>query len=314
MRSVTILVVEDFEPFQSLICSVLGQSPTLRVIGRESDGLEAVQRAVELRPDLILLDIGLPTLNGLQVAKRIQRELPCTKVLFVSQELSGDVVEAALDAGGLGFVHKSQIDEDLLLAIDEILAGHQFVSSRLRGTKRNGSTPAPSILHHEIFFHSTDEELLETLKCFIVLHLAAGHPIVIAVTEPHREDLLRRLRDEGRVVRSAIQDGLCTWLNASEAPGSPALYLDTLRGAVNDAPRAAWTQHRLALCGEGAGRLWAEGQAHTALQLEQLCNELARRYQLDILCAYPSAQYLGNGDKDALDTICAEHSAVHAGW
>jgi DNA-binding NarL/FixJ family response regulator len=311
MRTATILVVEDFEPFRSLICSVLGQTSNLRVIGRESDGLEAVQRAVELHPDLILLDIGLPTLNGLQVAKRIQKKVPNTKVLFISQELSGDVVEAALDSGGLGYVHKSQIHEELLLAIDAVLAGNQFVSSNLRDRKRSETTPAPTTRHHEIFFHSTDEVLLETLKRFIALHLVAGCPIVIAVTTPHRESLLRRLREEGLPVSSAIQDGLCIWLDASEAPDSPVLYLDTVRGAVEAASAAARTRHRLALCGEGTGRLWAEGKTHAALQIERLCNELAKTYQLDILCAYPSTQSLGECDRDALDTICVEHSGIH---
>jgi DNA-binding NarL/FixJ family response regulator len=312
MRSATILVVEDFEPFRTLICSVLGQIPNLRVIGRESDGLEAVQRAVELQPDMILLDIGLPTLNGLQVAKRVQQKVPNAKVLFISHELSGDVVEAALDSGGLGYVHKSQIHEELLLAIDEVLAGNQFVSSNLRDKKRSETIPTPTTYHHEIFFHSTDEVLVETLKRFIALHLVAGCPIVIALTKPHRESLLRSLREEEAPVRSAIQDGLCVWLDASEAPDSPVLYLDAVRRAVEAASTAARTRHRLALCGEGAGRLWAEGKTHAALQVERLCNDLAMTYQLDVLCAYPSPQSLGECDKDALDTICMEHSGIYA--
>lgn len=311
MRSATILVVEDFEPFRSLICSVLGQTTNLHVIGKESDGSEAVQRAVELHPDLILLDIGLPTLNGLQAAKRIQKRVPNTKVLFISQELSAEVVEAALDSGGLGYVHKSKIHEELLLAIDEVLAGNQFVSNNLRDGKRSETTPAPTTHRHEIFFHSTDEVLLETLKGFIALHLVAGCHILIAVTKPHRESLLRRLREEGLPVSSAIQDGLCIWLDPCEAPDSPVLYLDAVRGAVEAASTAGGTRHRLALCGEGAGRLWAEGQTHTALQVERLCNDLAMKYQLDVLCAYPSTQSLGECDKDALDRIYAEHSGIH---
>jgi two-component system response regulator NreC len=311
MRSTTILVVEDFEPFRSLICSVLGQSPNLRVIGRESDGLEAIHRAAELHPDLILLDIGLPTLNGLQVAKRIQETVPSTKVLFVSQEFSGDVVEAALDSGGLGYVHKSQIHEDLLLAIDEVLAGNQFISSNLRDRNQGETISAPATHHHEIFFHSTDEILLETLQRFIALHVAAGCPIVIAVTERHRESLLRRLREEGAPVSSAIQEGLCIWLDASKAPDSPVLYLDAVRGAVNAASTAAKPRHTLALCGEGAGCLWAEGKVHEALQVERLCNDLAMTHQLDILCAYPSTKSLGEADKDALETICVEHSGIY---
>jgi DNA-binding NarL/FixJ family response regulator len=311
MQSASILVVEDFEPFRTLICSVLGQAPNLRVIGWESDGLQAVQRAEQLHPDLILLDIGLPTLNGLQVAKRIQKKAPNARVLFVSQELSEDVIEAALDSGGLGYVHKSQIHEELLSAIDEILAGHRFVSCSLTDVKRSETTPARAAHHHEIFFHSTDEVLLEALKRFIALRLVAGRPIVIAVTEPHRESLLRRLREERVPVRSAIQDRLCIWLDASKAPDSPVLYLDAVRGAVEAASTAARTRHSLALCGEGAGCLWAKGKAQEALQVERLCNDLAMTYQLDILCAYPSTQGVDESDRDVLDSICMEHSGIH---
>jgi DNA-binding NarL/FixJ family response regulator len=102
MASVRVLVVEDFEPFRRFLCSTLGNESDLQVVGEASDGLEAVQQAQALQPDLILLDIGLPTLNGIEAARRIRKVAPQSKILFVSQESSTDVVEEALGTGARG--------------------------------------------------------------------------------------------------------------------------------------------------------------------------------------------------------------------
>jgi CheY-like chemotaxis protein len=71
--SVRVLVVEDSEPFRRFLCSTLGKRPELQIVGEVSDGLEAVQKAEELQPDLIVLDIGLPSVNGIEVARRIRK-------------------------------------------------------------------------------------------------------------------------------------------------------------------------------------------------------------------------------------------------
>ena len=89
-------MVEDSEPFQSFIGSTLEKRPELQIVGVVADGLQAVQKADELKPDLILLDFGLPTLNGIEVARRVRTFSPQSKILFVSQELSAAVVQGAL--------------------------------------------------------------------------------------------------------------------------------------------------------------------------------------------------------------------------
>jgi DNA-binding NarL/FixJ family response regulator len=88
MVSVRILVVEDFEPWRRFISSMLGTEPHLHIICEVSDGLEAVQKAKELKPDLILLDIGLPMLNGIDAARQIRSFAPKSKILFLSVESS----------------------------------------------------------------------------------------------------------------------------------------------------------------------------------------------------------------------------------
>ena len=125
-----ILVVEDFEDFRRILCLALEQRCEFQLI-QASDGLEAVQKAEQQQPDLILLDVGLPSLNGIEVAKRVRHLAPQARVLFVSQESSPDVVREALNSGAQGYIHKHRVGRDLLPAIDAILRGEQFVSDIL---------------------------------------------------------------------------------------------------------------------------------------------------------------------------------------
>ena len=124
-----VLIVEDFVPFRQFICSTLAKKPELQLIGEVSDGLEAVQKADELKPDLILLDIGLPSLNGIDAARQIRKLSPESKIIFLSQESSADVIEAALSLGAWAYVLKMRAESDLLAAVDSVLRGNRFVSS-----------------------------------------------------------------------------------------------------------------------------------------------------------------------------------------
>ena len=113
-----ILIVEDFPVFRRFICLWLGERLNLRVIAEVADGLEAVQKAAELKPDLILLDIGLPTINGIEAARQIRKLSPESKIIFLSQESSVDVVEEALSTGACGYVVKARAATQLLPTLD----------------------------------------------------------------------------------------------------------------------------------------------------------------------------------------------------
>jgi DNA-binding NarL/FixJ family response regulator len=129
-----VLVVDDFEPFRHFLCATLEVRPELQVIGEASDGLQAVQKAEESQPDLILLDIGLPKLNGIEAAHRISRLVPSAKILFISQESDTDVVAAALSNGAKGYLRKQNANSELLSAVEAVLQGDRFVSEELTST------------------------------------------------------------------------------------------------------------------------------------------------------------------------------------
>jgi DNA-binding NarL/FixJ family response regulator len=129
---VRILVVDDFEPWRQHICSRLKTRPELQVVGEAWEGLEAVQIAEELKPDLILLDIGLPDLNGIEAANRLCQRVPGAKIIFLTQNNDAELVRAALRNGAQGYVLKADAGRELLPAIKAVLRSEKFVSSGIK--------------------------------------------------------------------------------------------------------------------------------------------------------------------------------------
>lgn len=101
-------------------------------MGEASDGLEAVHKAEVLQPDLTLLDIGLPGLNGIEAARQIRKCALNSRILFLSQEISSDIVQEALSTGAQGYVVKADAGGELLTAIEAVVQGSRFVSAGLR--------------------------------------------------------------------------------------------------------------------------------------------------------------------------------------
>lgn len=130
MRQFRALVVDDVEDFRHFLCAKLEQGTACEVVGEASDGLQAVLQAQQLQPDLILLDIGLPRLNGIEAARRIRKLSPNSKILFFTQNCSREIAQCALRTGANGYLLKSDAT-DLTCAVETVLKGDQFVSSRV---------------------------------------------------------------------------------------------------------------------------------------------------------------------------------------
>lgn len=128
---VRVLVVDDFEPFRRVVSSMVQEQKELQLVGEAADGIEAVQQAERLLPDLVLLDISLPRLNGIEVARRIRKIVPECRILFLSQNASAELAQEALRLGARGYVAKTDAGGELFTAVKAILGGKKYVSSGL---------------------------------------------------------------------------------------------------------------------------------------------------------------------------------------
>jgi CheY-like chemotaxis protein len=317
LSSIRILVVDDYEGWRDQVRLLLQARPEWEIISEASDGLEAVQKARELKPCLILLDIGIPSLNGIEAAKRIRQVSPRSRIIFLSQANSLDVVQAALSTGAQGYVHKLRVQSDLLPAIREVLRDRRFVSSSLQLTDILVAKP---LQRHELLFFSDDTVFLYAFTRFIADALDAGNSAIVLVTKSHQEMLHQRLKAEHIDVDGAIRQGTLISLDSDDtfakfmAGGSPdpIQYHENFRSLIDAAFKAATAEHpRVACCGEGTGHLCAAGKTAAALRLEQACSSIAKRQNVNMLCAFPSSCLHNEEDKDLLKSICAEHSAVH---
>ena len=128
---VHVLVVEDHPVVRRAVCSLLSGDPILNVVCEAADGEQAVQKAEEFQPDLVLMDISLPGISGIEAARRIRRVSPKSSIIFLSQHDSLQMVKDAMNVGGHGYVAKIDAGQELLKAISPVREGKQFVSQRI---------------------------------------------------------------------------------------------------------------------------------------------------------------------------------------
>lgn len=223
---IRVLVVDDYAPWRRFVSRTFHTQPELQVIGEASDGFEAVQKAQELQPDLILLDIGLPELNGIEVAQRIREVSSESKILFASQESSVDVVKRALSVGARGYLVKGDAGSELLRAVNAVGRGESFVGRRFAAYDFTGISDFPAdpesvrrnevlapieeqnvgITHrHEVELYSDDLAFLEGFTDFVAHALKVGKAVILIATESHQSCLLRRLQAGGVDIAGAIK-------------------------------------------------------------------------------------------------------------
>ena len=129
-----ILVADDHELVRRGVRSLLQTRPDIEVCCESIDGRDAIEQAQRLNPDLIVMDISMPRLNGLEATREIRRTLPAVDVLILSQHNSTEMMRQALNAGARGYVVKTAISQDLLQGIDKVRKGQLFFDSSLTAT------------------------------------------------------------------------------------------------------------------------------------------------------------------------------------
>jgi DNA-binding NarL/FixJ family response regulator len=319
--SIRILLVDDFKDWLRQVRLLLQSRPECQVIAEASDGPEAVQKAQDLKPDIILLDVGLPQLNGIEAARQIRQLSPSSKIVFLSQNNNLDTVRVALRTGAQGYVRKTDVKRELLPAMDAVLRGKQFVSSSLKGHQFTDTSVEKAAHRHEVQFYSNDALLLDTFARFIAVALKSGRAAIVVITESHRDGLVSRLKVQGIDVDAITRQGTYIQLDVNKTlstfmvndmPDSTRFF-PFVGSLIEAAAKAARQQHHgVVVCGEGTSVLWAQGKADAAIRVEQLWDEVGKTFGMDILCGYASSSFHGEEDEHVFQSICAEHSAVHS--
>jgi CheY-like chemotaxis protein len=297
-----------------VICELLQERADLLIVGEAADGLDAIRQAEALRPDVVMLDIGLPRLSGIEVAGRLRAKVPDAKLMFVTNESSLEVVEQAFRRGAHGYVYKPRVQRDILPVLEAIIRGGRFVSGGLERIARGDSLASH---RHEVVFCSSDAVLIGAYTRFITGALDEDKAVIVLVTEAHDEslrcslqashvDLALAIRQK-RYVPVSISD-LLAKVMVNGRP-DPTRFQHAAQDLVADIARQATNQHAgIAACGECAPTAWAHGHVEAAIQFEHLWDEIAMSRQMDILCAYPLAAR--DERVPTVRSLCAEHTAV----
>jgi DNA-binding NarL/FixJ family response regulator len=310
-----VLVVDDYEPWRRYVCAEVRKHARWCVIDEASDGLEAVRMAHALEPDLIVLDIGLPAINGIEAARRILAQRPDSRILFLTEQHSADIAEAALEAGARGYLLKVDAGRDLLFAMEAVVNFGQFVSS---GLMRPVAASPRGEHWHEAAFYSDEASILNEYTSLAEVALADGNTFIFVSDQFRRNALQQRLQERGFDVERLVAEGRYVLLDVERI-----LSETVVDGVVDEAAfrqravplmaRAESTSRgRVTACGDCCGTLWRDGHVDAAVRLERLWDELARERQFDLFCGYLVDVPRLADDKYALfQSICREHSLVH---
>jgi DNA-binding NarL/FixJ family response regulator len=318
-----VLVVDDSPLWRRQIHSMLQRSSRWQVVGEAADGLEAVQKAEALQPDLILLDVGLPTLNGIQAARRILARNPGSRILFVSQHQSWAFAEDALGTGARGYLVKSSAGADLLPAMEAIVSGGQFVSPSLAKHVFDRTTHARSRRRtpHVAGFYASEAALLDDCAQFGEAALKTGSALIVITVASRRDALQQGLQARGIDVDRTMREGRYLPLDLTDTlsqfmvddwPDEARFWTAITPLMLSAANASAGDHPRVAAWGEGAPTLWREGNAEAAIRLEHLWEEVVRKHDVETLCGYYSKEPFHDEDDRVFKRICAAHSAVHS--
>ena len=237
--SVRVLVVDDFEQWRRVVQTVLRAELGVQVFEEASDGLEAVQKAQGLQPDLVVLDVGLPSLDGIEVARQMRTVSPASRILFLTQARSAEIAQEALTIGASGYVIKSDGTSELLKGIRTVLDGKRFVSASLGGKNlidtKNITDPnseqvrrqthlEPSLEadekathRHKVNFFRDDSAFVGGIAGFIGATLGSGSPVVVLATGSHRASIVRKLSQQGVDVGAAAKEKLFITLDVADS-------------------------------------------------------------------------------------------------
>ena len=129
--TIRILITDDHQLFREGIANLLSASPRIEIVGQAENGQEAIKRAKELKPDIVIMDLSLPIINGVDATRILQKELPQTKVLVLSMHAEKNYIKEALEAGAFGYLFKDCTYDQLIEAINTVHQGKKYLSDKI---------------------------------------------------------------------------------------------------------------------------------------------------------------------------------------
>jgi len=210
-RRIKLLLVDDHPVVRRGMSTCLAKKEHITIVGEAADGLEAVRKAKELSPDIILMDIEMPRLNGLAVTELLRRDLPNVKVLILSMHSNADYVLGIIQSGAFGYVLKDASVEELVRAIETVDSGEAFFSEKVANVALNqfirgpvrGTAPAQLTKRER-------EVLIQIAEGLSNKEIASALGVAVRTVETHREHIMSKLNihSAAGLIKFAISKGL----------------------------------------------------------------------------------------------------------
>lgn len=213
-HTVRILLADDHTIVLQALARLLGGKPDLKVVGTATNGLMTVEKALELEPDIIIMDIAMPIMNGIEAAKRIRKDLPNAKILILSMYSDEHYIHGLIEIGISGYLLKNSSGRDLIKAIQAAMKGETFLSPSISEKFENTYFSPRKILSGEERFKQLSNREKEIFQL-----IAEGHPIrdiantlriSVSTVKSHKSKIMEKLGVSHPVhlVHFAIQIGL----------------------------------------------------------------------------------------------------------
>jgi CheY-like chemotaxis protein len=309
-RPLRVIVADDHQDFGEAATGILAH--TCDVVATVRDGASAIAATAEFEPDVVVLDIAMPGLDGFQTASRIRASGSSARIVFLSNYTGDDFVLAGVTRGASAFVSKSEMRRDLAEAVNHVVEGRSFVPSAsvLPQWRR------PAGRRHDLLPYATDERFVSAVMGFFDSALDAGDSIIAVVSAPHREALDAEFERRGVDIAAVADSGRYATVDSAAAlesilvhgiPDSDlfAAALDTL---VQRGLSAAMVSNpHVTIFGEIAPLLYARGDHDAMLRLERIANEYTVTRPVSILCCYSTGCF---DDAPVHAGICGHHSTV----
>jgi DNA-binding NarL/FixJ family response regulator len=193
MQSIRLFIAEDHVAIREVLAAYLASVPKIQVVGQATDGLAAIQACLELKPDVVLLDIDMPGLNGVSVTRKLTSEIPDTRILIFTSHHDSATVRQALEAGARGIIEKTGPVDALLQAIEAVAEGRSYFGSKITEVLQrsmlepNAADPADNLT-------SREREILQLVaEGYSNKELCTRLGISLRTVENHRHNLMRKL-------------------------------------------------------------------------------------------------------------------------